>query len=313
MTTGDTIDPTKLTLTGRGGVTYTLTSSSTTASSATAFSVTLNATDKLNVNSLLNKAGTSASDSTTFNLAAAVCTPKFKEADLVGGPCEADEGNTTAPGKQKDKLNFITPKQDEDFKDSTEDRNPIMVDKLRRLFRDVVFLNNEGIVHGDIHDKNVSWMGDHLVLHDWGRTYHGVKGMKKAIKERYFDLTALHDMFDKCTIVLERKPDDDTLRRYMMFYDLVEMTYELLKNSTPKVQHADLDTFIDYLNKVWDSKVSGDDLRVQILKGVNTLFPQGKAAPAPAPKDDLYEGGGSGHNQTERFCSCVKKVKKTLN
>jgi hypothetical protein len=134
--------------------------------------------------------------------------------------------------------------------------------------------------------------------------------MRKAIKERYFDLTALHDMFDKCTIVLERKPDDDTLRRYMMFYDLVEMTYELLKNSTPKVQHADLDTFIEHLNKVWDSKVSGDDLRVQILKGVNTLFPQGNAAPAPAPapKDDLYEGGG----QTERFCSCVKKVKKTL-
>ena len=25
--------------------------------------------------------------SASFNLAAAVCTPKFKEADLVGGPC----------------------------------------------------------------------------------------------------------------------------------------------------------------------------------------------------------------------------------
>lgn len=249
----------------------------------------------------------------SFNLATAVCTPKFKEADLVGGPCEADENNTTAPGKQKDKLNFITPKQDEDFKDSTEARNPIMVEKLRRLFRDVIFLNNEGIVHGDIHDGNVSWMGDHLVLHDWGRTYHGVKGMRKALKERYFDKTHLQELFDKCTIVLEGKPDDETLRRYMMFFDIVNMTYELLKNSTPKVQHADLDTFIGYLNTVWDSKVSGDELRVKILRGVHTLFPQGQAAPtapppAAPPKDDLRAGGG----QTERFCSCVKKVKKTL-
>jgi len=221
--------------------------------------------------------------SASFNLAVAVCTPKFKESDLVGGPCEADEDNTTAIGKQKDKLNFITPKQDEDFRGSTDARNPIMIEKLRRLFRDVVFLNNEGIVHGDIHDENVSWMGDHLVLHDWGRTYIGVKGMKKAIKEKYFDLTALRDMFSRCTIVLERNPDDDTLRRYIMFYDIVEMTYELLKNSTPRVQHADLDTFIDYLNTVWDSKVSGDELRVKILMGVNMLFPQGQAPPPPPP------------------------------
>ena len=224
--------------------------------------------------------------SSSFNLAAVVCTPRFKESDLVGGPCEADENNTTALGKQKDKLNFITPKQDEDFKESTEARNPIMVEKLRRLFRDVVFLNNEGIVHGDIHDENVSWMGDHLVLHDWGRTYHGVRGMRKAMKEQYFDRTHLQELFDKCTIVLEQKPDDETLLRYMMFFDIVNMTYELLKNSTPRVQHADLDTFIEYLNKVWDSKVSGDELRVKILMGVNILFPKGQAvppAPAPAP------------------------------
>ena len=73
MTTGDSIDPTKLTLTGQGGstVAYTLTSSPVTASSATSFTVTLNTTDKLNINGLLNKDGTSAYDATTYNLAAA--------------------------------------------------------------------------------------------------------------------------------------------------------------------------------------------------------------------------------------------------
>ncbi|HET7864473.1 MAG TPA: DUF4347 domain-containing protein, partial [Burkholderiaceae bacterium] len=49
MTTGDNIDPTKLTVRGSNGGTYTLTSSSVTASSATAFSITLNAADRVAV------------------------------------------------------------------------------------------------------------------------------------------------------------------------------------------------------------------------------------------------------------------------
>src|SRR3990167_2405874 len=71
MVTGDTIDVSKLTLTGQGGGTYTLTSGSVTASGDTAFSVTLNAADKLAINGLLNKAGTTAVGGTTFNLAGA--------------------------------------------------------------------------------------------------------------------------------------------------------------------------------------------------------------------------------------------------
>ncbi|RQP23189.1 DUF4347 domain-containing protein [Piscinibacter terrae] len=71
LTTGDTIDGTKLTFTGQGGSTYTLTSGSTTASSATAFSLTLSAADKLAINGLLNLNGTSAVGGTTYNLAAA--------------------------------------------------------------------------------------------------------------------------------------------------------------------------------------------------------------------------------------------------
>jgi hypothetical protein len=71
MTTGDTIDPSKLTLSGEASGTYTLTTSSVTAASATSFSVTLNATDKTQVDLLLNKNGTSSNDATTYNLAAA--------------------------------------------------------------------------------------------------------------------------------------------------------------------------------------------------------------------------------------------------
>ncbi|TPW14099.1 MAG: Hemolysin-type calcium-binding protein, partial [Halothiobacillaceae bacterium] len=72
MLTGDAIDATKLSLTGEGG-SYTLTvdTSNPTASSATSFTVTLGAVDKLAVNGVLNKNGTTAVDTTTFNLAAA--------------------------------------------------------------------------------------------------------------------------------------------------------------------------------------------------------------------------------------------------
>jgi autotransporter-associated beta strand protein len=72
MTTGDTIDVSKLTLTGEGGNTYVLTSANVTATSATSFAVTLNATDQINVEGLLNKNGTSSVGASAYNLAGAL-------------------------------------------------------------------------------------------------------------------------------------------------------------------------------------------------------------------------------------------------
>ena len=66
------IDVSLLTLTGEAGATYTLTDSADVElTSGTEFTVTLSSTDKTAVNALLNKAGTSSTDSTTYNLAAA--------------------------------------------------------------------------------------------------------------------------------------------------------------------------------------------------------------------------------------------------
>lgn len=85
MVAGDTIDVSKLSITGQGG-SYTLTSANVSAVSATAFSVTLNAVDKLAINGILNKNGTSAVDATTFNLSAAANwnATTASGADLVG-------------------------------------------------------------------------------------------------------------------------------------------------------------------------------------------------------------------------------------
>ncbi|MBS1186777.1 MAG: Hemolysin-type calcium-binding region, partial [Burkholderiaceae bacterium] len=67
------IDVSKLTLTGEGGTTYTLTDTADVEiASATSFSVTLSATDRAAVETLLlNKNGTASTGGTTYNLAAA--------------------------------------------------------------------------------------------------------------------------------------------------------------------------------------------------------------------------------------------------
>ncbi|MCB0337454.1 MAG: hypothetical protein KDD62_14155, partial [Bdellovibrionales bacterium] len=61
----------KLSVTGQAGGSYTLTSANVEVTSSTSFSVTLNDEDKLTVNGLFNKNGTTAADATTYNLAAA--------------------------------------------------------------------------------------------------------------------------------------------------------------------------------------------------------------------------------------------------
>ncbi|MFZ6642995.1 DUF4347 domain-containing protein, partial [Undibacterium sp. TC4M20W] len=96
LASGDTIDVSKLSLTGQAG-SYTLTTANVTATSATAFSVTLNAADKLAINGILNNNGTTAVDTTTFNLAAAASwdTTVTTPADLTGNAVTV--GNVTAP------------------------------------------------------------------------------------------------------------------------------------------------------------------------------------------------------------------------
>lgn len=84
LASGANVDVGKLALTGQGGASYVLTSSNVNASSATTFSVTLNAADQLNVNGLLNTNGLAAVDATVFNLAAAAGWQSGASADTTG-------------------------------------------------------------------------------------------------------------------------------------------------------------------------------------------------------------------------------------
>ena len=71
LTAGEVIDASKLSFTGEGGSSYTLTGTYTVAATATGFALTLNEADQLNVEGLLNSNGTSAAGGATFNIAAA--------------------------------------------------------------------------------------------------------------------------------------------------------------------------------------------------------------------------------------------------
>ncbi|WP_198003389.1 DUF4114 domain-containing protein [Synechococcus sp. RS9916] len=86
--TDNDIDVSKLTITGEGSNTYTLTSGDVELTSASTFSITLNASDELQLASLLNNNGTSSSDGTTYNIAAALNWNRaihfLSPADLTG-------------------------------------------------------------------------------------------------------------------------------------------------------------------------------------------------------------------------------------
>lgn len=220
---------------------------------------------------------------THFNLAVATCTPHFEKSDMTE--------KCTAEGQKDDKINFITPKQDEDIGVSKRPKDVTLV-QLRKLYHAVAYLNDEGILHGDITEGNVSWMGNRLVLHDWGRILIQLGDIKRALKEKYFDRTHLKELFPECTIVLAADPTDDALLRFKKFYDIVDMTAEL--DLVPK---ENVGGFIRKLNAVWSGPIPTDKLLPEIQSAIEMLFQQ--------------RAGKRKLKQTQRFRKCIKKVRKT--
>ena len=108
---GADIDASLLTFTGEGGSTYTLTDTAdVNRDSITQFTLTLSATDKSGVNALLNNAGTSSADATTYNLAAAddwdTNVTAGDTSDLTGNSITVDNTKPTLTGLAGDSVNY---------------------------------------------------------------------------------------------------------------------------------------------------------------------------------------------------------------
>ena len=105
ISNGAAIDVTKLTLTGQGGSTYTLTNNSSVTStpSSNSFTITLGATDQAYVEGLLNKDSTSAQDNTSYNLAGAANWNSTQSA-----PADNTGNGITVSSTQKPEISSVT-------------------------------------------------------------------------------------------------------------------------------------------------------------------------------------------------------------
>jgi len=225
-----------------------------------------------------------------FNVAVATCTPIFSESDILSIPrfsgdvprsCNATDNEISTPGTKSDKVNFITPVQDEDI---SRNKHPIPETRaeLQKLFHAVAYLNNENVIHTDAHFGNIAWMGDHIVMHDWGRAAIGIKGFKDFIErwelrsaairrrrsERYPQFKGPCDIMETCPISLK---DDSTSHRFMKFYDVASLAAgaDNAKLLLPAARAA----FGKEMEALWkDSAVPTNQMMLRIHESIDRMF-----------------------------------------
>jgi hypothetical protein len=248
-----------------------------------------------------------------FNVAAATCTPVFKESDLLSVPrfagdvprsCKAHNNAISTPGVQHDKVNFITPIQDEDL---SRNKHPIAetLPKFQKLFHAVAYLNNENVVHTDAHLGNIAWMGDRIVMHDWGRAAVGIKGFKKFIE--HWELRDVNvrrryanpQFKGPCTI-METCPinlaDDSTSHRFMKFYDVVSLAagaeqFKLLSSDAVRA-------FGKEMEALWKDKGVPTNRMMDTIHGsIDRMFAYVKppTASAPVPTSEISADSEAAH------------------
>lgn len=116
-----------------------------------------------------------------FNLADNACAPKFK-------PEDKKERCTVADLQYNQGLiNLVTPEQGDTlyrsiFAKSKSDA--LIKSSLKGLMLAMVQLNAEKVTHSDSHFNNLGWIGDQLVIFDWGRGTVGLEPFK-AWARRY--------------------------------------------------------------------------------------------------------------------------------
>lgn len=114
-----------------------------------------------------------------FNLADNACTPKFKPEDRKEG--------CTVPELQDNQglINLVTPKQGYTLRSSIlikSKPDALIKSSLKGLMLAMVQLNAEKVTHSDSHFNNLGWIGDQLVIFDWGRGTVGLEPFKAWVR-----------------------------------------------------------------------------------------------------------------------------------
>jgi hypothetical protein len=283
---------------------------------------------------------------TYFNLAVATCTPVFKPEDLLdkGEIKSCKTGSRKKPliidmpGPRKDLTNLITPLQQYDIRHYVAqypEEILTVIKELRKFFHAVIYLNGEGIIHADAHTDNIGWMSDHVVLYDWGsacigstefvnflnywRLDHPDQRWEMGRRYRQFALPCL--IMDICTFDTvedsERIPRfvvNDGILRFMKLYDVASMSGSLLF-ALSLINKHEINAFVGKLCQLWQT-VKTPFITAELHKLVDELFDKIELAnqPTPDPEAEISPVSplGGGLNQTQRFCKCIKKVRKTV-
>jgi hypothetical protein len=111
-----------------------------------------------------------------FNLADSSCAPKFKPEDK--------KERCTVPELQGNQglINLVTPTQGDTLYRSIYAKSKpdaLIKSSLKGLMLAMVQMNAEKVTHSDSHFNNLGWMGDQLVIFDWGRGTVGHESFKK--------------------------------------------------------------------------------------------------------------------------------------
>jgi hypothetical protein len=114
-----------------------------------------------------------------FNLADSSCAPKFKPEDK--------KEECTVPDLQYNQglINLVTPKQgDTLYRSIIAKSKPdaLIKSSLKGLMIAMVKLNAEKVTHSDSHSNNLGWIGDQLVIFDWGRGTVGLEPFKAWVR-----------------------------------------------------------------------------------------------------------------------------------
>jgi hypothetical protein len=143
------------------------------------------------------------------NLSVASCLPKLQKKDISNarGKSCAIHPELQTEGVKNGFDNLITPKQGDDLYKTGKPAS-ILIPALKPLCRAILLLNSVDVIHSDLHTGNVAWMGDKLVVHDWGRatttrgdfingTLAGVQGNMRHFKE-YPQYVRPCELTDEC-------------------------------------------------------------------------------------------------------------------
>jgi hypothetical protein len=299
-----------------------------------------------------------------MNFAISYCEPLLREDELLsarGNYCKLRNKPALDNVEiQKDYINLITPKQKKDIRIPRIVNGVIQVDPqtgrtiydlaepfdvtIKALYRTTIAaatLNGEGMVHFDTHIGNLAWLGNNIVLHDWGLARSKEKyldtflGSITDTREKRADLKRFGQYFLHM-LVLEKfaKPDgtldltDNQKLLMLSFHDtlgIVGSTQPLFMPHDPetlaKVKSV---TLIAYLMMKYDVPVNSAAEAIIVMIKAAFEYPRSQETTdlideytigitgllglsSSAPK--IQNGGMS---MTSKFNRCVKSVKKTI-